>query len=370
MTFPSSGSISASTINAEIGQASNATLSMNSSAYRNRVLNFTDSSTISFADAYEFVLTLNSPPSTVREPSSGSNYTQGSTDWEGSTYYNYDQVRWGGSLLAQIGYNSTSWSSGSTTYYRDSLVTSGAEGYGIRYYYRIYRTVLSVNGFTNPDVRQLAVNAGWDQNMRLVVNVASNTVVSSNTTASPAMAFTGSFPKGAILINNGKIIGMGGRGGAPVQPGLPGGHAITNSTTLRIYNNGIIAGGGGGGGAGVSWGWNGLERSCAGSAGASGATQVPGTANNYGFASSNGSADTNADLVYETGGASYVWGYGGRVSSPGGKGGNWGQAGDAGGTVDGNYSQTGYAGGAAGKAVSNSGSLTWGATGTTYGATS
>lgn len=368
MPFPSSGSISAATINTELGVVSTSTLALNDTSYRNRVLKPSTNTTIAYSDAYEFVLTISSLPSSSREPASGSNYTVNSTDWQGSTYYGYDQVRWGGALLAQIGYGSTSWSSGTTTYYKDALVTSAGEGYGTRYYYRIYRTIYTLNASVNPDVRTLAVNAGWNQSMRLHVVVASNTTISSGTTASPALSFTGSFPNGVILTNNGKIHGMGGKGGDMQVAGSPGGAAIVNSATLRIYNNGIIAGGGGGGGAGAFWSWNGLNRSTPGSGGASGhlaAAGGGGGPNTQGAAS----YDTNADGIMDGAGPSQNWGWGGRASSPGGKGGTWGVAGDAGGTVDGVYNYTGYAGGAAGKAVSNSGTLTWGATGTTYGAT-
>jgi hypothetical protein len=230
---------------------------------------------------------------------------------------------------------------------------------------RQFAFTIASNYTTPQNLRALAVAAGWNQSDYLFVT--NNAVFSSDTTTSPALTIAGSFPNGVALVNNGYIVGMGGTGGVPIAAGNPGGAALSVSSPISITNNGTIAGGGGGGGAGVSWGWNGLERSCSGSAGASGLTQAPGTANNYGFASSYPSQDSNADNLYDTGGPSYVWGYGGRVSSPGGKGGNWGQAGDAGGTVDGAYTQTGYAGGAAGAAVTGNSNITWVATGTRLG---
>jgi hypothetical protein len=368
MPFPSSGVISSATINTELGFASTATLSLNDTAYRNRVLKPTANTIVSFSDAYEFVLTISSPATNLREPTTGSNYTQNSTDWQANTSINADQVRWGGTLLAQIGFGNTSWTSGSTTYYRDTLVTTYSDSYGTVYYYRIYRNTASLNASVTPNVRTLAINAGWNQSMRLVVNIASNTTVSSGSTATPALDFSGSFPNGVILINNGRIIGMGGKGGDMQVAGSPGGNAINNSTTLLIYNYGIIAGGGGGGGAGAYWAWNGLNRSTPGSGGASGHVAAAGGG---GGPNTQGapSRDTNFDGLFESPGLSQNWGWGGRASSPGGQGGAWGAAGDAGGTVDGVYNYTGYAGGAAGKAVNNTGTLTWGATGTTYGAT-
>lgn len=222
------------------------------------------------------------------------------------------------------------------------------------------------SNYTSPQgLRTLAVNAGWNQVDNLLVT--NNATLSSDTTGLAALSIGGEFPNGVTLVNNGFILGMGGVGGAPLNAGSAGGAALNVGVAVTIVNNGTIAGGGGGGGAGSSWGWNGLERSCAGSAGASGLSQAPATANNYGFPSSNPSADTNSDGRYETGGASYVWGYGGRVSSPGGKGGNWGQAGDAGGGVDGAYNYVGYAGGAAGAAVIGNGFVTWAVAGTRLG---
>lgn len=372
MTFPSSGAISASVINAELGKATTATLGLNDSDYRNRVLKVTGA--ISYADAYEFVLTIGTAPTTanVREPSSGAAYSGwGGTDWRISSYYNDFYIWWGGSQLLQTQYSTTtSWTTGNTTYYRDSLQWQEFNGYGIYDHFALYRitSTFNLNGLIDPDIRQLAVNAGWNQNMRLVVVLRSGSTVSSSSTGSPAMNFTGSFPNGVVLINNGNIHGMGGAGGNTTAVGNPGGPAITSSTTLRIYNYGTIAGGGGGGGAGVYWVWNGLNRSTPGSGGASGhlaAAGGGGGPNTQGAASYDG----NSDGRMEVPGPSNNWGWGGRASSPGGKGGSWGAAGDAGGTVDGNYNYSGYAGGAGGKSVNvTGGTLTWGATGTIYGA--
>lgn len=233
---------------------------------------------------------------------------------------------------------------------------------------RQFSFTITTNYSTPQDLRSLALAAGWNGSDYL--NITNNAIISSNNTAYPALTIGGSFPNGIKFTNNSYIIGMGGTGGSPNSVGNPGGAALSVSSGVTITNNGVIAGGGGGGGAGSSWGWDGLDRSCSGSAGASGLTQAPATANQYGFPSSYPSQDTNSDGLYETGGPSYVWGYGGRVSSPGGKGGNWGQAGDAGGTVDGNYNYSGYAGGAGGNAVVGTAYINWLNTGTRYGVVS
>ena len=227
---------------------------------------------------------------------------------------------------------------------------------------------ISSNLSTPQNLRTLALAAGW--NGSDAVLATNNAIISSNTTSSPALTINGSFPNGLIFVNNSYIVGMGGTGGVPDNVGNPGGTALAVATTVNITNSGTIAGGGGGGGAGLVWSWNGLDRSCAGSAGASGLTQAPATANNYGFASSNPSQGPDGSGLYTPGGASYVWGYGGRVSSPGGAGGSWGSAGDAGGGVDGAYNYSGLAGGAGGAAVTGNSYITWAATGTRYGSVS
>ena len=228
-----------------------------------------------------------------------------------------------------------------------------------------YKITLTTNYSTPQNLRTLALSLGWNGSDALLVT--NNGVISSNSATTPALTISGSFPYGVLLVNNGYIVGMGGQGASPETVGQAGGTALSASVAVTVTNNGTIAGGGGGGGAGTSWGWNGLVRSCSGSGGAGGLTQTPGTANYYGFPSSNPSYDSNADGLYDKGGAYYVWGYGGRVSSPGGKGGDWGQAGDAGGTVDGAYNYSGYAGGVAGKSVVGNSNITWIATGTRIG---
>ena len=225
---------------------------------------------------------------------------------------------------------------------------------------------ITSNQATPIDLRSLAVSAGWNQSDFVAANISSGVIISSNTTASPAMTVSGSFPNGVKVTNNGFILGMGGAGGNMDNPGNAGGTAISVSSALTIQNNGTIAGGGGGGGAGSTWSWNGINRSTPGSAGSSGLTQSQGGVNG---AVINGapSSDSNADGSYDTPGASQNFGWGGRASSPGGKGGTWGVAGDTGGGVDGAYDGSGYAGGAAGAAVVGNSNVTWEVVGTRLG---
>lgn len=216
------------------------------------------------------------------------------------------------------------------------------------------------------DLRALAVSAGWNQSELVVATIGNGVKVGSNTAATPAMSISGSFPNGVRLINNGSILGMGGKGGDTLQAGEAGGTALSVSTLATVQNNGVIAGGGGGGGAGLFWSWNGLNRSTPGSGGASSLTQALGGG---GGPNAQGlpSTDSNADGTYDTPGPSNNWGWGGRASSPGGAGGAYGTAGQTGGGVDGAYDNSGSPGGAAGAAVVGNGNITWEAFGTRTG---
>jgi hypothetical protein len=121
---------------------------------------------------------------------------------------------------------------------------------------------------TNYNLRAAAVAAGWNQVRPLQATVTINASVYVYSTNTGTYAFdTGStFPTGSTLalINNGTILGMGGRGSDSIATDSGGGYV--NPTTLAgaggpgliaryaisITNNGIISGGGGGGGGGWS----------------------------------------------------------------------------------------------------------------------
>lgn len=219
---------------------------------------------------------------------------------------------------------------------------------------------ISTNYSTPQDLRTLALAAGWDGTDYLVVT--NTAIISSNTTSSAALTITGSFPNGVLLINNGYIVGMGGRGGAAegnggTQAGYAGGAALSISSNASINNAGTIAGGGGGGSSSTSFGWSGTILTGGGGGGASGLTAAI-----AGFCYYNSTAQPsqyNAGTgMYSTGGATSPGYISGVVAPQAGYGGSWGTAGGAG----------GYGGGAGGAAVSGNSYVTWVATGTRYGA--
>ena len=170
--------------------------------------------------------------------------------------------------------------------------------------------------------------------------------------------------KGIKFINNNVIVGKGGDGGmggggsSTGSQGQNAGNAIIVGTTVgvEIINNGFIVGGGGGGGAGYHWVWNGYSRASPGSGGASGRLPAQGGQSQGNVWSERGieaydSTDADGDGYYETPGPRFNWGWGGRLSSPGGAGGAWGAAGEQGGGVDGAMDGTGQLGGLGGYAI-------------------
>lgn len=229
-----------------------------------------------------------------------------------------------------------------------------------------FALVINSNYSTPQNLRTLVLAAGWNGTDNVLVT--NNAIISSNTTATPALTINGSFPNGLFFVNNAYVVGMGGFGAYQDNPGSPGGAAISVSTAVSITNNGTIAGGGGSGGAGSSWGWNGFNRSTPGSGGASGLTQAGAYGPIYPGLSAGGQASqfNPATGMYSTPGASQNWGYGGRVSSYGGAGGTWGVQGQQGGTVDG-QAGGGYLGGAGGACLTGVSFVTWLANGTRLG---
>ena len=99
---------------------------------------------------------------------------------------------------------------------------------------------------TNADLRTLALAAGWEGQARVVATLGSGVYISSNSTGTPALTVTGSFPNGVQLINSGYIVGMGGAGGngstqtGPGFDGSAGGLALSVSTSVSINNIGTI----------------------------------------------------------------------------------------------------------------------------------
>ena len=243
---------------------------------------------------------------------------------------------------------------------------------------------------TNADLRTLALNAGWNGSSKVVATINSGVYLTSNSTGTPGLIVTGSFPGGLDLINNGYIVGMGGNGGSGGSSGGggsggSGGTGLAVSTGVTITNNGTIAGGGGGGGGGggsrvedvigrffyaTGGGGGGGRTGLTNTSGGGGANAGgAGTINGAG-----GGGGGNTTARYDTDGDQH---YGQALGGTGGSGGGWGANGSngGGGTYVNPYSYkiTGYgggSGGAAGAAVTGNGNITWAATGTRLGAVS
>lgn len=240
---------------------------------------------------------------------------------------------------------------------------------------------------TNADLRTLAINAGWNQSATLQATISSGVVISSNSTSTPALTISGSFPGGVTLINSGTIVGRGGNGGAgqiidgqnnqfAAAPGATGGIALSVFSTVSINNSGTISGGGGGGGGGGS----GFSKSSGYIGGGGGGGRSSLTNSSGGAAGYHGNGDGTGRVFASPGspGTFSSAGAGGdgidNVSlSPipgarGGNGGNWGQVGETGYRTDGfEIEQTGGIGGAAGAAISGNSNITWLAFGTRLG---
>ena len=102
---------------------------------------------------------------------------------------------------------------------------------------------LTLNSFIQaPDIRQLAINAGWNQTVRLVVNINANMAIISF----PAGT---SFPNGIVLnIAPGVLVG----GLSNTFSGFPFTYGIQTRVPITINNLGTIAGSGGSGKQGQS----------------------------------------------------------------------------------------------------------------------
>lgn len=239
---------------------------------------------------------------------------------------------------------------------------------------------------TAANLATLATAAGWNGSSQLIATIGSGVYLSSNSTGTPGLTVSGSFPGGVSLINNGYIIGMGGAGGRgggtnAGAAGSTGGLALSVSSAISITNNGTIGGGGGGGGGGQSrylnfygnnyWGGGG------GGGGRSGATNSAGGGGGPGYIPSNpglnvsgnaGGAGTSSSAGSGGAGANQD----GRVGGSGGNGGGWGSSGSSGGNSsgDGTTGFGAYGGGGGGGAVSGNANITWVAFGTRLGAIS
>jgi hypothetical protein len=157
-----------------------------------------------------------------------------------------------------------------TTYYTSSggpfTFSSGALSfsnfYGTQVNPPTFSFTISANQ-ANANLRTLAVNAGWNQSSAVVATINSGVYVYSTAVGTPALTINGSWPGGVTLVNNGFIMGQGGKGGGAfiftAAGGTvtytdnylqsAGGIAINLGVSCTIQNNSIIGGGGGGGGS-------------------------------------------------------------------------------------------------------------------------
>lgn len=106
------------------------------------------------------------------------------------------------------------------------------------------------------NLRTYLLGQGWNGTTAVQVTIAPGVYIWSDNTSVPALDMGGAFPGGLTLINNGFIMGKGGKGGDfntvtnITTNGSAGGPAISLTGPITIDNtNGYIGGGGGGGAA-------------------------------------------------------------------------------------------------------------------------
>jgi hypothetical protein len=198
----------------------------------------------------------------------------------------------------------------------------------------------------NLNLRTWALANGWNGTTVATITVDSGVYIWSDTNATAGLIIDGSWPNGITLINNGFIIGKGGRGGGDsAGVALAGGAALSLGTNVTITNNSYIAGGGGGGGCqpGIASGGRPAGGGGGGAGGGDGGDGFGisgGTAGTLGAAGGNGSSGG-------VGGVSMGGGGGGRILP--GTGGasitqSFGRGGGSGGSGGAGSSQIGFCG--------------------------
>ncbi len=214
---------------------------------------------------------------------------------------------------------------------------------------------------TNVNLAEMAENRGINLSRPNDFTVVINSGVDIGSTGIGSPAFTThGLPSGSTLtiVNNGRIIGAGGRGGngansssnPPATAGGAGGNALEITIPTSIDNSNGYVFGGGGGGAGGTW-WNGHCSSGGGGGGGAGSVGGAG-GNGGGSGAKNGSAGSIDGAG--TGGAP---GCNPSQCSRGAPGGGFGQPGGNSARCD---LVAGLPGGAAGKAIITNGNpITW-----------
>jgi hypothetical protein len=264
-----------------------------------------------------------------------------------------------------------------------TLSAGSAKGYGFTG--RPGRAIISAPPFaantTQTNITASALTGYKTGKSDITITINAGVIITSTSTATPALTITGAAVGDTItIVNNGYIFGMGGGGGTgggynTGGPGLPGGSGgpaiqLTSLTgiPISVKNYGVISGGSGGGGGGggaqgfyyyfgtyyiLSAGSGGGGGIINGAAGARG----QGDFSYSGF--STGGGGTPPAYTPGTAGVTY---YERNVDKKGGVGGNGGLLGTAGfpganGTGPGGYNGLGAAGGLAGKAINLNGAI-------------
>lgn len=170
-------------------------------------------------------------------------------------------------------------------------------------------TLNVTSSVASPKFRQMALNAGWNGNAALVINITAPLVNTVHFLAGE------SYPQGVTLkISSGTRVGGTG-------------DAIVTAVPLAIDNLGIISGGGGygGQGAGITGVWAGVTQSAYGGSGSRG-TGFLDTASLVIVDAGTGAAGGYVEWTNEVIGQNRPWMRG----APGGAGGGWGGWGAAG----------------------------------------
>jgi hypothetical protein len=154
-----------------------------------------------------------------------------------------------------------------TTWYTDAggsgTFSTGALSMSDFYGKRATSPLFSATIYSHYDqlnLRSWALSNGWNGSSAAQITLASGYYIYSSNTGVAALTIDGSWPGGLTFINNGYVMGMGGKGGGTrsnatvtgdvsSNVGLTaGGPAISMGVSCIIQNNTYIGGGGGGGG--------------------------------------------------------------------------------------------------------------------------
>lgn len=236
----------------------------------------------------------------------------------------------------------------------------------------------------NGNLSSLATSAGWDGSSPIQCTVNSGVYVYSTSTSGRGLLVN---VAGAKIVNSGRIIGMGGKGGNAMQGntdggenGYSGGAALEiTAANVTVQNNSgaFIAGGGGGGGGSIRYGGGG--GGAGGGAGGRGGqwddgyrTQPYSGGSGGGLGGTGGNGSSDGGNQWGRGGGAGGGGAGSNDTSDGdvsgGGGGGGGRILPGTGGAGGSHSSTGGSGGSAGN---NGGSAGWrqGGGGAGWGAT-